>query len=130
MNEIDRRTQAEIRAVQLKRVWQLLAETDLKMDRIAELVGFEHPEYLRINARGQMLFTGEPGVEFASGELASTAKRVWVWDGREAHEFPREDERETARSRQRSRVKHRALAAVGASRLGHTGGRALRVTIR
>jgi hypothetical protein len=59
---------------------------------------FEHPEYLRINARGQMLFTAEPGVAFASGDLASTATRVWVWDGREAHEFPREDEPDTART--------------------------------
>src|SRR5689334_2198760 len=59
---------------------------------------FEHPEYLRINARSQMLFTGEPGVEFASGELASTAARVWVWDGRDTHEFPREDEPDTART--------------------------------
>ena len=58
---------------------------------------FEHPEYLRINARGQLLFTVEPGVAFASGDLASTATRVWVWDGREAHEFPREDEPDTAR---------------------------------
>ena len=58
---------------------------------------FEHPEYLRINARGQMLFTSKPGVEFASGELASTARRVWVWDGREAHEFPREDVPDTTR---------------------------------
>ena len=64
---------------------------------LAPLRVFEQPEYLRINARGQMLFTGEPGVEFASGDLASTATRVWVWDGREAHEFPREDEPDTAR---------------------------------
>jgi LacI family transcriptional regulator len=38
--------QAEIRAVQLKRVKQLLAETDLPLDRIAALSGFHHPEYL------------------------------------------------------------------------------------
>lgn len=43
---LGRSPQAEIRAVQLKRVKQLLAETDLKMDRIAELVGFEYPQYL------------------------------------------------------------------------------------
>ncbi len=64
---------------------------------LAPLRVFERPEYLRINARGQMLFTGEPGVEFASGDLASTDTRVWVWDGREALEFPREDEPDTAR---------------------------------
>lgn len=59
---------------------------------------FEHPEYLRINGRGQMLFTGEPGVQFATGDLASTATRVWVWDGSAAHEFPREDEPDTTRA--------------------------------
>jgi LacI family transcriptional regulator len=40
--------QAEIRAVQLKRVRQLLAETDLRLERIAELAGYEHPEYLSV----------------------------------------------------------------------------------
>ncbi len=45
---LGRSPQAEIRAVQLKRVKQLLAETDLKMDQIAELAGFEHPEYLSV----------------------------------------------------------------------------------
>jgi LacI family transcriptional regulator len=45
---LGRSPQTEIRAVQLKRVRQLLAETDLKMDRIAELTGFQHPEYLSV----------------------------------------------------------------------------------
>jgi LacI family transcriptional regulator len=45
---LGRSPQAEIRSVQLKRVKQLLAETELKMDRIAELTGFEHPEYLSV----------------------------------------------------------------------------------
>ena len=40
--------QAEIRAVQLKRVKQLLAETDLSLDQIAELAGYAHPEYLSV----------------------------------------------------------------------------------
>ena len=38
--------QAEIRAVQLGRVKQLLIETDFTLERIAELSGFEHPEYM------------------------------------------------------------------------------------
>jgi LacI family transcriptional regulator len=38
--------QAEIRTVQLKRVKQLLIETDLPLARIAEMAGFEHPEYM------------------------------------------------------------------------------------
>lgn len=45
---VGRSPQAEIRAVQLKRVRQLLAETDLRLDRIAELAGFEHPEYMNV----------------------------------------------------------------------------------
>ena len=45
---LGRSPQAEIRAVQLKRVKQLLAETDLKMERIAELTGFDHSEYLSV----------------------------------------------------------------------------------
>jgi LacI family transcriptional regulator len=45
---LGRSPQAEIRAVQLKRVRQLLAETDLRLERIAELAGYEHPEYLNV----------------------------------------------------------------------------------
>src|SRR6185437_15012889 len=45
---LGRSPQAEIRAVQLKRVKQLLAETDLSLERIAELAGYEHPEYMSV----------------------------------------------------------------------------------
>jgi LacI family transcriptional regulator len=45
---LGRSPQAEIRAVQLKRVKQLLVETDLQLERIAELAGYEHPEYLSV----------------------------------------------------------------------------------
>jgi LacI family transcriptional regulator len=45
---LGRSPQAEIRAVQLKRVRQLLAETDLRLARVAELAGYEHPEYLNV----------------------------------------------------------------------------------
>lgn len=38
--------QAEIRHAQIIRVKQLLAETDLSLDRISELAGFRHSEYL------------------------------------------------------------------------------------
>jgi LacI family transcriptional regulator len=40
--------QAEIRAVQLGRVKQLLTETDFTLERISELSGFEHPEYMSV----------------------------------------------------------------------------------
>lgn len=45
---LSRSPQAEIRAVQLKRVKQLLADTELSLERIAELAGYEHPEYLNV----------------------------------------------------------------------------------
>ncbi len=40
--------QEEIHRVRLKRIQQLLAETDWKLDRIADATGFEHPEYLSV----------------------------------------------------------------------------------
>lgn len=38
----------EIRRVRLKRVRQLLAETDWPLERIAEATGYEHPEYMMV----------------------------------------------------------------------------------
>jgi LacI family transcriptional regulator len=58
---LGRSPQAEIRAVQLKRVKQLLAETDLKMERIAELAGFDHPEYLCVVFKREL---GRPPGQF------------------------------------------------------------------
>ncbi len=40
--------QAEIRAVQLRRVQQLLAETLLRLERIAELAGYKYVEYMSV----------------------------------------------------------------------------------
>jgi LacI family transcriptional regulator len=45
---LKRSPQAEIRAVQLGRVRQLLTETDFTLEHIAELSGFEHPEYMSV----------------------------------------------------------------------------------
>lgn len=45
---LGRSPQAEINRVRIKRIHQLLAETDLPLSRIAELVGYEHPEYLSV----------------------------------------------------------------------------------
>lgn len=45
---IHRTPQMEIRLAQLKRVKQLLLDTDLSLPRVAELTGFEHPEYLNV----------------------------------------------------------------------------------
>ncbi len=40
--------QEEIRRVQLKRVKELLVETDLSLDAIARLTGYAHPEYMSV----------------------------------------------------------------------------------
>lgn len=45
---LGRSPQAELRAVQLRRVQQLLVETDWTLARIAEAAGIEHPEYLNV----------------------------------------------------------------------------------
>jgi LacI family transcriptional regulator len=45
-HHIGRSPKAEIRRVQLKRIRQLLVETDFPLKRIAELTGFEHMEYM------------------------------------------------------------------------------------
>jgi LacI family transcriptional regulator len=43
---LGRSPQEMIRQVQLKRVQQLLVETDLPLSRIGELAGYRHTEYL------------------------------------------------------------------------------------
>ncbi len=45
---LNRSPQLEIRMVQLKRVKQLLAETDMPLDQIADLAGYSHPEYMSV----------------------------------------------------------------------------------
>lgn len=45
---VGRTPHAEILRVRLARVKQLLAETDLSVEAIAELAGFDHPEYLSV----------------------------------------------------------------------------------
>jgi LacI family transcriptional regulator len=67
--------QAEIRAVQLRRVKQLLAETSLPLDRIAALAGYKHPEYMSVVFKRD---TGQtPGHyrrQAQSGSLLGTGK--------------------------------------------------------
>jgi LacI family transcriptional regulator len=74
---LGRSPQAEIRSVQLKRVKQLLAETDLRLERIAELAGYEHPEYLSVVFKRE---TGQTPGEYrrqAQGiDRASRAERT------------------------------------------------------
>lgn len=56
---LGRSPQAEIRRVQVARIRQLLAETDLPLKRIAELTGFVHMEHLCVVFR--RLTGGTPG---------------------------------------------------------------------
>lgn len=45
---LKRSPQAEIRSVQLRRVQELLTQTDFTLEHIADLCGFDHPEYLSV----------------------------------------------------------------------------------
>jgi hypothetical protein len=47
----------------------------------------EHPEYLSVNATGQMLFLPPRGAQWAGGEMATAGDRAWFWDGRQATEW-------------------------------------------
>ena len=57
---LNRSPQQEIRKVQVKRAQQLLTETDLPLDRIAQMCGFQHPEYMHVVFRREVGET--PGV--------------------------------------------------------------------
>jgi LacI family transcriptional regulator len=56
---LKRSPQAEIRRVQSSRIKQLLTETDFTLERISELSGFEHPEYMSVVFK--RLFGETPG---------------------------------------------------------------------
>jgi LacI family transcriptional regulator len=45
---LGRSPHAEIRQVQLKRIKQLLSDTELSLETIAKLTGFAHPEYMSV----------------------------------------------------------------------------------
>jgi len=45
---LNRSPKQEIRRIRLERIKQLLVETDLTLERVAELSGFEHPEYMSV----------------------------------------------------------------------------------
>ena len=49
--------QAEIRNVQLRRVKQLLAETDLSLEQISTLAGYEHSEYMSVVFKRELQIT-------------------------------------------------------------------------
>lgn len=57
---LNRSPQQEIRKVQVKRAQQLLTETDLSLEQIAQLCGFQHPEYMHVVFRREVGET--PGI--------------------------------------------------------------------
>jgi AraC-like DNA-binding protein len=63
--------QAELRAIQLRRVKELLRETDWTLPRIAEAAGIEHPEYLSVIFRRE---TGQTPGEFRQDPKAQSRK--------------------------------------------------------
>jgi LacI family transcriptional regulator len=76
---LGRSPQAEIRSVQLKRVKQLLAESDLPLNEIASLAGYAHPEYMSVvfkretgQTPGQFRAASNPA--FAGARAAAVGK--------------------------------------------------------
>jgi len=67
---LGRSPQAERRAVRLRRVQQLLAETDWTLPRIAEAAGIEHPEYLSVVFKRE---TGQTPGQFRQARQARNA---------------------------------------------------------
>jgi LacI family transcriptional regulator len=45
---LNRSPKEEIRRIQIERIQQLLGETDFTLEHVAELTGFEHPEYMSV----------------------------------------------------------------------------------
>jgi hypothetical protein len=80
-----------------KNLWVLqepdeIAEYDLVLSTVRRTIKVphrlhEHPEYLSINGKGQMLFHPPHGIEWLSGEMTSAGHRVWFWDGHQANEW-------------------------------------------
>ncbi len=74
---LNRSPKQEIQRIRLERIKQLLVETDLTLERIAELVGFEHPEYMSV------LFKRETGQ--TPGRYRNQFKKEQSALGRSAH---------------------------------------------
>ncbi len=54
---LKRSPQAEIRNVQLRRIKQLLSETDLSLEQISILAGYEHSEYMSVVFKRELKIT-------------------------------------------------------------------------
>jgi hypothetical protein len=67
----------------------------------------EHPEFLSVNGKGQMIFAPPPGLQWAGGEMATAGDRVWLWDGQRAREWRREPSRTRSGSADRPTLTER-----------------------
>ena len=80
---VGRSPHAEIRAVQVERARQLLTETEHPIHRIAQLVGFDHPESFNVLFKrevgmppGQFRQQARPGPSHGPGSNGSTPKEA------------------------------------------------------
>jgi hypothetical protein len=67
------------------------------------------PEYLSINATGQMVFLPPNGAQWGGGEMATAAGRIWFWDGRQGKESKLKGAAAPGRSAGKSTVTETAL---------------------
>ncbi|QDT15232.1 XylR family transcriptional regulator [Alienimonas californiensis] len=74
---LGRTPQEEIRQVQVKRACELLQTTDLTIERIAALCGFEHPEYLHVVFKR---ITGRTPGQFRADAAAGRSKSPHLVD--------------------------------------------------
>ncbi|NNJ27383.1 XylR family transcriptional regulator [Alienimonas chondri] len=75
---LGRTPQEEIRQVQVKRTCELLRTTELTVERIAALCGFEHPEYLHVVFKR---ITGMTPGQFRADAAAGPTRASGVLDG-------------------------------------------------
>jgi LacI family transcriptional regulator len=125
---LGRSPQAEIRAVQLKRVKQLLTESELSLERIAALAGYSHPEYMSVVFKRDTGIT--PG-QYRAGTRGSAGGRRALEAGRRKAQIKQGEDNGTSRGRAPSssamtprakdlKNKSRILIAPTASRIKFT----------
>jgi LacI family transcriptional regulator len=69
---LNRSPKQEMRRIQIERIKQLLVETNFTLERIAELSGFEHPEYMSVFFKRE---TGQTPGKYRSQAGESTRSR-------------------------------------------------------
>ena len=120
---------ASAHAQSSKRLWVLqepdqIVEYDITTSAVLRTLTvprrlLQVPEYLSINATGQMVFLPPKGAQWGGGEMATAAGRMWFWDGRQGRESKLEGPATPGRSAGNATVTEPALqwflSAGGAS---------------